>query len=186
MEIKPYSELKIGDQVFHSESKEFIGIVTWLGKAKDLHPNELLDWGMTPDELDALGYDILKVDEATGAFDDCIRLYNYNGDPSGVEAYKPTSYFFSLEDYQFHGTKPKGPIVFIQKDELLSDKSEILWFEDKECMIPLNNEDEEETLLATELFKQNEKAFMLVLEFFKSDYHTVERFKDIKKAYSIE
>ena len=116
MKIKPYSELKIGDQVYHCEDKEFIGIVTWLGKAKDLHPNELLDWEMTPTELEELGYDILKVDESTGAFDDCIRLYNYNCDPSGVEAYEPTSYFFSLEDYQFHGTKPKGPIVFIQKD----------------------------------------------------------------------
>ena len=184
MEIKPYSELKIGDQVYHSESKEFIGIVTWLGKAKDLHPNELLDWEMTATEIDN-DYDILKVDEATGAFDDCIRLYNYNCDPSGVEAYEPTSYFFSLEDYQCHGTKPKGPIVFIQKDELLSTKAEIPWYEDEEHMIPLNNEDDEETLLAAELFKQNDKAFMLMLDFFKSEYKTVDRFNDLKKAYSI-
>ena len=185
MEIKPYSELKIGDQVYHSESKEFIGIVTWLGKAKDLHPNELLDWEMTATEIDN-DYDILKVDEATGAFDDCIRLYNYKGDPWGVEAYRPTSYFFSLEDYQFHGTKPKGPIVFIQKDEQLSTKAEIPWYEGEEDMIPLNNEDDEETLLAAELFKQNDKAFMLMLDFFKSEYKTVGRFNDIKKAYSIE
>ena len=185
MEIKPYSELKIGDQVFHSESKEFIGIVTWLGKAKDLHPNELLDWEMTATEIDN-DYDILKVDEATGAFDDCITLFNYNGDPSGVEAYKPTSYFFSLEDYQFHGTKPKGPIVFIQKDELLSTKAEIPWYEDEEHMIPLNNECDEETLLAAELFKQSDKAFMLILDFFRSEYKTVDRFSEIKKAYSIE
>lgn len=186
MKIKPYSELEIGDQVYHCGDKEFIGIVTWLGKAKDLHPNELLDWGMTPDELDALGYDILKVDEATGAFDDCISLYNYNCDPSGVEAYESTSPFFSLVDYKFHSTKPKGPIIFIQKDEQLSSKAEIPWYGDGEHMIPLNNEDDEETLLATELFKKNEKAFLIMLDFFRSEYKTVDRFMDIKKAYSIE
>ena len=185
MKIKPYSELKIGDQVFHSESKEFIGIVTWLGKAKDLHPNELLDWQMTATEIDN-DYDILKVDEATGAFDDCIRLYNYNNDPSGVVAYKPTHYFFSLEDYKFHYYRPVGAIIFIQKDELMDGKPEVLWYEDDEDMIPLNNEDDEETLLAVELFKENEKAFMLILDFFRGEYKTVERFSDIKKAYSIE
>lgn len=85
--IKPYSEVEIGDKAYSSENKEFIGIVTWLGKAKDLHPNELLDWEMTATEIDN-DYDILKVDEKTGAFDDCVRLYNYNGDPSGVICYK--------------------------------------------------------------------------------------------------
>ena len=80
---KPYEKVNIGDKAFYCETHDFVGTVKWKGKASELPEDQIIDWGMTAEEIDE-NYDLVIIAEDTGASDDWDRLYNYDGDPCGV------------------------------------------------------------------------------------------------------
>lgn len=85
--IKPYSEVEVGEKAYYCETNEYIGKVVWKGKATELDEEQIIDWDMTIEEIDE-NFDLVIIGEDTGAFDDSDRLYNYDNDPCGVYCIK--------------------------------------------------------------------------------------------------
>jgi hypothetical protein len=81
--IKPYSEVEVGDEAFSVETNEYEGIITWKGFASDLPEEDLSDWldCLTMEEIENL-FDLVKVECGEEI------LFNYNNDPCGVIVYK--------------------------------------------------------------------------------------------------
>ena len=81
-----------------------------------------------------------------------MRIYN-----------RLTNNFENLENQEFY--------LAVMVDELRDDKAEVVTLIDTKTslQLPLNSEDDFDTIQAVELFKEEEKRFAIYVDFFRND-----------------
>lgn len=81
--MKSYNDIVIGYKAYKCCTEEYVGTVAGILVADDLSENELVDWDMSVDEIRE-NFDLVLINEDMGCFDDSLRVYNYDNDPSRV------------------------------------------------------------------------------------------------------